>query len=58
MHYLATNPVGMFVFDEKNKLVKFIYLGDNPEETARKMHRRKRTRSCKRCSNSGANFQT
>jgi nucleolar protein 56 len=39
MHYLVTNPVGMFVFDEKNKLVKFIYLGDNPEETARKMHK-------------------
>ena len=39
MHYLVTNPVGMFVFDEKNKLVKFIYLGNNPEETARKMHK-------------------
>lgn len=37
MHYLAINPVGLFVFDEKNKLVKFKYLGDNPEEVARKL---------------------
>jgi nucleolar protein 56 len=37
MHYLATNPLGLFVFDEKNKLVKFIYLGNEPEEAARKL---------------------
>lgn len=37
MHYLAVNPIGIFVFDEKNKLVKFKYLGSNPEESARKL---------------------
>ena len=39
MHYLAVNPIGLFVFDEKNKLVKFKYLGNNPEEAARKLDR-------------------
>jgi len=37
MHYLAINPIGAFVFDEKNKLVKLKYFGDNPEEAARKL---------------------
>jgi len=37
MHYLAVNPFGLFVFDEKNKLVKFKYFGDNPEEAAKKL---------------------
>ncbi|OGI11709.1 hypothetical protein A3K64_00235 [Candidatus Micrarchaeota archaeon RBG_16_36_9] len=37
MHYLAVNPVGVFVFDEENKLVKFKYLGSNPEEAAGKL---------------------
>jgi len=39
MHYLAVNPIGLFVFDEKNKLVKFKYLGNNPEEAAKKLDR-------------------
>lgn len=37
MHYLAVNPVGIFVFNEKNKLIKFKYFGNNPEEAARKL---------------------
>ena len=37
MHYLAINPIGAFVFDEKNKFVKLKYFGDNPEEAARKL---------------------
>jgi nucleolar protein 56 len=37
MHYLVVNPLGLFVFDEKNKLVKFKYLGSNPEEVALKI---------------------
>jgi len=39
MHYLAINPIGAFVFDEKNKFVKLKYFGDNPEEAARKLDR-------------------
>lgn len=37
MHYLVVNPVGLFVFDEMNKLVKFKYLGNSPEEVAKKI---------------------
>jgi len=37
MHYLAINPIGAFVFDEKNKFVKLKYFGDDPEEAARKL---------------------
>jgi len=39
MHYLAVNPFGLFVFDEKNKLVKFKYFGDDPEEAAKKLEK-------------------
>jgi nucleolar protein 56 len=37
MHYLVVNPLGLFVFDEKNKLVKFKYLGNDPEGVALKI---------------------
>ena len=39
MHYLCINPVGIFIFDEKNKLVKFKYFDKNPEEIAIKLEK-------------------
>ncbi len=39
MHYLAVNPIGLFVFNEKNKLVKFKYFDKNPEEIAKKLEK-------------------
>jgi len=37
MHYLAVCVAGLFVFDEKNKLIKFILFDKNPEEIAKKI---------------------
>ncbi len=37
MHYLVINPIGLFVFDEKNKLVKLKYFDKNPKEIAKKL---------------------
>ena len=37
MHYLAIGVAGLFVFDEKNKMVKHVPLGEKPEDIARKM---------------------
>ncbi len=39
MHYLTINPVGIFIFNEKNKLVKFKYFDKNPEEIAKKLEK-------------------
>ncbi|NIM47240.1 MAG: hypothetical protein GTN40_03720 [Candidatus Aenigmarchaeota archaeon] len=39
MHYLAVNPVGLFIFNEKNKLVKFKYFDKDPENVAKKLEK-------------------
>jgi len=39
MHYLAINPVGLFVFNEKNKLVKLKYFKKDSEEIAKKLEK-------------------
>jgi len=45
MHYLAINPIGLFVFNEKNELVKFKYFDKNPEEVAKKLEKFKNKES-------------
>ena len=37
MHYLVISPIGLFVFDEKNKLVRLKYFDKNPKEIAKKL---------------------
>jgi nucleolar protein 56 len=37
MHYLAVCIAGLFVFNEKNKLIKFRLFSKNPEEIAKKL---------------------
>jgi len=39
MHYLAISPVGLFIIDEKNKIVKFKYFDKYPEKVARKLEK-------------------
>jgi len=37
MHYLAVSVAGLFIFNDKNKLIKFKLFEKNPEEIARKI---------------------
>ena len=39
MHYLVISIAGLFVFDEKNKLIKYKLFEKNPEEIARKLEK-------------------
>jgi len=39
MHYLVISLAGLFVFDEKNKLIKYKLFEKNPEEIARKLEK-------------------
>lgn len=36
MYYLALSVAGLFVFDEKNELIKFKLFNKDPEEVARR----------------------
>ncbi|NIO44894.1 MAG: hypothetical protein GTN36_05075, partial [Candidatus Aenigmarchaeota archaeon] len=39
MHYLVISPVGLFIFNEKNKLVKLKYFEKDPEKVAKKLEK-------------------
>ncbi len=39
MHYLAVNPVGLFIFNEEHKLINFKFFSKNPEEAADKLEK-------------------